>query len=329
MNFLQEQKNDNRLQLNLIHLDNSLKFQKNFISLAKENSANEIEALNLASHLRLWAKDNLLYYFSDFLKDHLVIDEKKLNVTFFGSGDFHHVTALILPFIIQKFRKNFTIIHFDNHPDWVKDKNRLHCGSWVNRAITLPEVDKVITIGVSSKDLNFPELKGANLRALEDNKVVLYPFYHDPSFVFSNYKINESFEQKGKKLFWKNIGKIDFNDLFLKIKKQIKTDSIYITFDKDVLLKQDAETNWDQGQMSLETIINIIKLLSENYKIFGIDVTGDYSKPIYTGDFFTTFMKRAEILIDQDLKVKNIENLSVINDRANQKLLNFFKQISF
>jgi hypothetical protein len=87
-------------------------------------------------------------------------------------------------------------------------------------------------------------------------------------------------------------------------------------------------TNWDQGQVKLDYIIETIKLLKEKYNIIGADVTGDYSVPYYTGNLYTRFIKQAEIMIDQS----NINNDNVltnsINEATNIKLLNFFKEIN-
>ena len=94
-----------------------------------------------------------------------------------GSGDFHHVSALLIGMLAEANAEPLTVIHFDNHPDWVHFDGGMHCGSWVNRALALPQVQRVITIGVCSHDLVWPEFKGANLRsAWRDGKIVLLPW---------------------------------------------------------------------------------------------------------------------------------------------------------
>ena len=54
-------------------------------------------------------------------------------------------------------------------------------------------------------------------------------------------------------------------DLLFTINEQIKTSKIYISIDKDVLSFNDAVTNWDQGHVKLEYIIETIKLLKKNF----------------------------------------------------------------
>jgi hypothetical protein len=52
----------------------------------------------------------------------------------FGSGDFHHLTALF----IRQMKEPFVILSFDNHPDWVVGPVHWSCGGWVNRALENP-----------------------------------------------------------------------------------------------------------------------------------------------------------------------------------------------
>ena len=316
------------MKLNIIHLDDSLKQQENFISLSKKYSANSIDGTSFGSDLRLWAKNNLLNQFYEFLKKNLKLESNGSILTFFGSGDFHHITNLLLRIIIEKQHDLVTVIHFDNHPDWVKFSNGIHCGSWVTRTLDEEKIDKVITIGVNSKDLNFPEFKGANLKALRDGKIILYPYNRKPSFVFGNYKGGENYEQKNCRIYWKNIMNITPADLLLSINKQIKTSKIYISIDKDVLSFNDAVTNWDQGHVKLEYIIETIKLLKKKYNIIGADITGDYSIPKYTGSLYTQIIKRVEVMIDQSSLSKNNSLTNSINEITNIRLLNFFRDIN-
>ena len=69
-----------------------------------------------------------------------------------GSGDFHHITAFLVAFAVENQSAPITLIHFDNHPDWVKFENGMHCGSWINRALEFRKIGKIITLGVCSHD---------------------------------------------------------------------------------------------------------------------------------------------------------------------------------
>ena len=57
---------------------------------------------------------------------------------------------------------------------------------------------------------------------------------------------------------------------------QIPTDiPLYISIDKDVLSTDFAITDWDQGDMSITTMLNIISQLLSNRQIIGADICGD------------------------------------------------------
>ena len=48
----------------------------------------------------------------------------------YGSGDFHHLSALW----IRRLTEPFVLVSFDNHPDWDVRPPRWGCGGWINRA---------------------------------------------------------------------------------------------------------------------------------------------------------------------------------------------------
>ncbi len=53
--------------------------------------------------------------------------------TLFGSGDFHHLSAVWT----RQFNEPFTILSFDNHPDWDIRPPYWSCGAWINRALEI------------------------------------------------------------------------------------------------------------------------------------------------------------------------------------------------
>ncbi|WP_044895027.1 arginase family protein [Bacillus alveayuensis] len=60
------------------------------------------------------------------------------------------------------------------------------------------------------------------------------------------------------------------------ILSNIQTDAVYISIDKDVLCRDDALTNWEQGTMRLETLLRYIKHLLYSKEVIGLDVCGEY-----------------------------------------------------
>ena len=313
------------MQLCLLHLDDALTSQASFLDACQQKNARNLDVFHIGSDIRLWGKDAWLNKLSDALDGFLEINNK--NLYFMGSGDFHHVSALLLEKTLNVQPETVTLIHFDNHPDWVKEVGGMHCGSWVNRAAAHPSVKKILTVGVTSDDLNLPELKGASLNLLRDGKLELFPFAHAPSRVRGEYGNGAGHTQQGRYLHWNTIaeqGDEAFLQFFL---TRIPTKNVYITIDKDVLTTDDAKTNWDQGAMRMNQLLTIIRAIGARHEIIGADVTGDYSPSRFTGSVWTRLMKHGEILLDQPLRKPAMDEAIRVNSAGNLALLETLSEV--
>ncbi len=308
--------------LQLLHLDDALKTQSDFIAASLKKNACEIDMD--ASDIRLWGNEKNIHALAEKLKKTIRLNGKPA-VTFMGSGDFHHVTSLLLECILPE-KSKITVIHFDNHPDWVHHKNGVHCGSWVNRANSLPQIEKIITIGVCSNDLKFPEFKGGNLQAMRQGKLEIYPYFHGDTRVFGQYGKGRGYNQHGRKIQWKNIEAQTADEFIAETLESVSSTEVYITIDKDVLTHDDAITNWDQGRMRLPFLLQFLKKIMEKKNILGIDVTGDYSAPRYTGPWLTRFKKHIEIKLDQPRLAYDAATIARRNASSNLALLNLFNE---
>ena len=54
-----------------------------------------------------------------------------------------------------------------------------------------------------------------------------------------------------------------------------EADNVYISIDKDVLSRDYARTDWDQGNMTLDELFASIKDISLKYRIIGADICGE------------------------------------------------------
>ena len=52
---------------------------------------------------------------------------------------------------------------------------------------------------------------------------------------------------------------------------------VYISIDKDVLRKQDAITDWSNGDMSLMQMQAVLRIIYAHEKVIGVDITGECS----------------------------------------------------
>lgn len=308
------------MQLYLLHLDDALDLQPDFIRVCETHHAQHIRAYEEGSNIRLWGETSDLSDLHHKLKGQLAHNSGKPKLCFMGSGDFHHVASSLLSITADMEGKPITVIHFDNHPDWVHFQGGVHCGSWVNKAVEHPFIEKIITVGVNSRDLRLPEWKGANLKLLSQKKLELYPYNHPPSHVKKDYGSNICFERIGNNLCWKTMVKMGEQNFIRHLLTRINTEDVYLTIDKDILAREDAITNWDQGQMRLPYLIDLIRSIGMHHHIIGADVTGDYSIPSYTGSLWTRFKKHAEIFMDQPHQKPSPNRTAKINSAANLAL---------
>ena len=313
------------MRLLLLHLDDALEPQADFVQSCLAAGAEGIDARAVGRDLRLWGRDQTL----DHLRNQIFAqhDESGPVLTFMGSGDFHHVSALLVDYALRKETGPVTLIHLDNHPDWVRFNGGMHCGSWVNRALAHERIAKVITLGVCSDDLVSPGRKGAELGPLLSGRVELYPYAHPPSRVRGADTSGASFDLRSGMLRWKTIAAMGPQAFADHLMTRIETDAVYLTLDKDVLSSRDAVTNWDQGHMSLHYALHLIRRIGQRHRLVGADVTGDYSAPLYGGSVVSRLMKRAEIVIDQPWGRPSPETFNNLNSAANLALLEVFGEI--
>lgn len=296
------------MHLRLLELDDSLTAQSTLRDSAAWTSVETLPMRDLAQPLRLWSRATMMQRARARMAK-TATDTPA--VTMIGSGDFHHLALLL----IERVREPVTVIHFDNHPDWVRWAPRWHCGSWVNAALQLEHVSKIITLGPCSDDLVRPQLKGGNLGALATGKLVLLPWRHAPSRVWGRVADGPGHRQDDGHLTWRNLADASIADNLAFILNQIGTDAIWLTIDKDVLPESEALTNWDQGQMPLRALLDLIAGIGACKRIVGADICGEFSLPALRNP-----LKRIESRIDRPQRSADAARLAH-NEAVNRELL--------
>src|SRR3546814_3747340 len=56
---------------------------------------------------------------------------------------------------------------------------------------------------------------------------------------------------------------------------------VWLTIDKDVLAAEYAATNWDQGGMPLDFLLQAIVEIGKSHRIVGVDICGEYAPPVF------------------------------------------------
>ena len=300
-------------KIRILNFDDSVTRQK---SLFSRYEVDVVDLVDLGPKARFWMNR------SDRREVERRVPSQTANaVTFLGSGDFHHVTDIL----ISRYNEPVSIIDFDFHPDWDIIFPLLHCGSWVWQAMRNRNVLKLIMIGTSSRDLSPFSLQTGDLNSLKEDKIEIYPYSRKPATVFfRNVPPNISLKTKRypffTRIYWNELRNKNISEFFLHVIRRLPTKKVYVTVDKDCLGAADALTNWDQGTLSLDDLLAMLKLIKENLDIVGMDITGDYS-PIRVDGVF----KKMVSWLDHPRKVSASQlpenSVTKVNEQTNIKIL--------
>ncbi|MCH3970921.1 MAG: arginase family protein [Prevotella sp.] len=158
-------------------------------------------------------------------------------IHFIDNGDYHYITK----FWIDKLNQPFSLVIFDHHSDMQPSRipGLLSCGNWVKDAMDENRgLVKVILIGT-------PQDTGWNIPVNYQERVYL--------------------------LDREEIRRIIAGEKPIALKGPV-----YISIDKDVLSTAFAETNWDQGTLTLQELQQTLFLLLTQTHVIGIDICGEY-----------------------------------------------------
>ncbi|HWM23225.1 MAG TPA: hypothetical protein VNP98_00245 [Chthoniobacterales bacterium] len=206
----------------------------------------------------------------------------------YGSGDFHHLTALW----VRQVPGPFVIVSFDNHPDWDIRPPRWCCGGWVNRALELPAVRKICVWGCGNFKSWWPggRLFG-NRRAEREGRLEI--------------------DRRGA------IVGANWRERFAAFVRALGASDLYVTIDLDCLRAEDAITNWESGSFALEDLAwALAQLRASRAIIVGGDICGAFSPPSYArrGQRFIAEMDHPR------LPVRDLETPRKINLRTFEAL---------
>ena len=187
-------------------------------------------------------------------------------IHFLDSGNYHYLSK----FWLEKIQESFSLLVFDNHTDMQEAAffGLLSCGSWAGEVLDTHELlSHICVAGPGLKD--FREYKG----------------------------------QAWAKLT--RICREELSDGREEILREfLETDPdlpLYISIDKDVLRKEEARTNWDQGELALDQLLKLLELIFEKRKVIGADICGenppDTARPISGEDLQINSRTNRELLL--------------------------------
>lgn len=306
------------MRLRILDIDASLPVQPGLAAALGNGRAQRVDLRDEESTLRLWASRRRLRRLGVRLATLPLPPGMGPLVIFYGSGDYHHLAATLMASITEPF----TVIHFDNHPDWVRVPATHNCGGWVNRALALPRVERVVTLGICSDDLVRPQIKTGNVAALASGRLEIHAWRALPSRVWGRIGDGQGHRRVGRHLVWKCLVDQNWPEFLDALVGRLPTDAVWVTIDKDVLRPADAATNWDQGEMPLDALLTALKRIAAARRIVGVDICGEYSPPRFSDP-----AKLVAAWLDHPSRTPKSAEALARNDRTNQILIETLTKI--
>lgn len=157
----------------------------------------------------------------------------------FGSGDFHHLSALWLRRLVG-VEPALMLVGFDNHPDWDIRPPAWCCGSWMNRALELPNVERASLWGMGNfEPWGWHRLTG-NHRDVRRGRLEIHAWADD----------RPAADQRQP--FAMLAG--DWRERFVRFAAELAGKKVYVTVDLDCLREGEAATDWENGRFATEDV---------------------------------------------------------------------------
>jgi hypothetical protein len=217
----------------------------------------DLEARSWGPRLRFSAPAALVEEF------YRAVEAKLPDFLLYGSGDFHHLSALWL----RHARDASVVVSFDNHPDWDVRPPKWCCGSWINRALELPHIQGVHVWGCGNFECWWPGQFFGNRKAERAGILRVHPW--------SDERGPKAQNRPGA------IRQGNWRQRFEEFVKEIAGRNVYVTIDMDCLRPEDAVTNWESGRFAVADVVWGLNKLRESCAIVAGDLCGAYSKPEY------------------------------------------------
>ena len=235
------------------------------------------------------------------------------HLTFYGSGDFHHVSLAL----VRRLREPFNLLVLDNHPDWMCGVPFLHCGTWLRHASLLPLAQRVFHVG-GDVDFDNSYRWMAPWRQLREGRIHVLPAFrrfrggawsgvrHDPIRPAPDAPADRA----------------RVEELLRPHRAELAGRPLYVSLDKDVLAPAEAVVNWDSGRLTMQEVGCVLDAFTDaaGGRLAGMDVVGDWSPVRLRGWFRKLFHLTMHPPLASDPehanRVNECTNLRLIANRA-------------
>lgn len=168
----------------------------------------------------------------------------------------------------------YNILVLDKHPDWMRRIPVMHCGTWLNHAARLPQVNRVYHVG---GDLDFDNA----YRLLMPRDLLLSGRIKVFSAVrrFQGGTWSQVNAPPVRRAANTPASPEQIQAMFRPFAADLASCPLYVTVDKDVLAASEATTNWDAGRLTTSEVTTIIATFVQfaQGRLAGADIVGDWS----------------------------------------------------
>jgi hypothetical protein len=303
----------------ILDLDGSLTGQPSLQAALQKGTAILIDARDLAPRLRIIANHAAAAELCSRIDEAIPLIDSSVPVLFYGSGDFHHIAALF----IGRLSGPLTLLHFDNHPDWISFPARLNCGGWTCSALQLPCVAHLVTIGPSGADFVRPQWKFANLDAIRSGQMEVHPWRAAPSRLWGAPIEAPGCSTIGDRLVWRELARRPWDEFGVELDQRLQPTPVWVSLDKDALTTDEAITNWDQGSLRLDAVFSLIRRLTARRRLLGIDICGDWSPPVFK-DPLRALLSATD---RPRQRAPNPAHATAVNSRTNDRIIAALREL--
>ena len=238
-------------------------------------------------------------------------------LAFLGSGDFHHVSLMLLE-SLPADSPPLTLILIDHHPDWFFWPPKYHCGNWVSGALALPFIERIVIVGPASQDLHWSQFYGVPLKELAGGRLELIPFQCErvrlPLYSGPTGECVAR-DGAGAMLSFRSMAGRGVAETFASIADSVRGKRVYVSIDKDCLCTEDAATDWEQGSLQLSEVAAGVAKIAAAAECLGADICGERAMSALAG-----FVKRLDAGRLREVWVSPTEAELTRNRKANQML---------
>lgn len=168
------------------------------------------------------------------------------------TGDYHYISRFWLEKVAEeKPGRPFALLLFDHHPDMQEPafEGVISCGGWVRDSFTMiDELRQVLMLGIN------PDLEIEFLDLVFDGILAV---------------TTDDFRHTGD-----SVGQ-EVAEMLSLLEPGIP---VYVSIDLDVLSRDFARTNWDQGVMTIVQLESLLRSVAASHEILGVDICGGLTR---------------------------------------------------